>query len=139
MLIGGLLKLAAVYFLTGNPDIGIVGTPVGTLLCYIAIAALNISSIRQLLEHPPAIVKNLLRPFLAALIMGVVVWGIQQGLYAVLGAPVGRGMTALIECALPIAAGAVVYVIAAVKLRAITREDCLLLPKGEKIAKLLHL
>ena len=45
----------------------------------------------------------------------------------------------MLSCALPIALGAVVYVIAAVKLRAITREDCLLLPKGEKIAKLLKL
>jgi hypothetical protein len=35
--------------------------------------------------------------------------------------------------------GAAVYVVTAVKSRAITREDCLLLPKGEKIAKLLHL
>ena len=40
---------------------------------------------------------------------------------------------------LPIAVGVVVYVIAAVKFRVVTREDCLLLPKGEKIAKLLKL
>ena len=39
----------------------------------------------------------------------------------------------------PIAVGVVVYVICVIKLKAITREDCLLLPKGEKIAKLLHL
>jgi hypothetical protein len=29
--------------------------------------------------------------------------------------------------------------VAAIALKAITREDCLLLPKGEKIARLLHL
>ena len=40
---------------------------------------------------------------------------------------------------LPVAVGVVVYVIAAVLFKAITREDCLLLPKGAKIAKLLHL
>ena len=51
----------------------------------------------------------------------------------------GADMSRLIACAVPIAVGVVVYVIAAVKLRAITREDCLLLPKGEKIANLLHL
>ena len=42
-------------------------------------------------------------------------------------------------CGAPIAVGVVVYVIAVIKLKAITREDCLLLPKGEKIAKFLHL
>ena len=45
----------------------------------------------------------------------------------------------LILCGAPIAVGVVVYVIAAVKIKVVTREDCLLLPKGEKIAKLLKL
>ena len=133
MLIGGLLKLAAVYLLTGNPNIGIVGTPVGTLLCYIAIAVLNISSIRQLLNQPPAIVKNLLRPFLAALVMGVFVVACFLGLKR-LGFD-----SRLILCGAPIAVGVVAYVLAAVMLKVVTREDCLLLPKGEKIAKLLGL
>ena len=133
MLIGGLLKLAAVYFLTGNPHIGIVGTPVGTFLCYIAIAVLNITSIRHLLEQPPAIVKNLIRPFLAALTMGVFVFASFMGLKA-LGFD-----SRLILCGAPIAVGVLVYVLAAVKFKVVTREDCLLLPKGEKIARLLKL
>jgi len=33
----------------------------------------------------------------------------------------------------------VVYFVAVVVFKAITREDCQLLPKGDKIAKLLHL
>ena len=45
----------------------------------------------------------------------------------------------LILCGAPIAVGVLVYAIAAVKIKVITREDCLLLPKGEKIAKLLKL
>jgi len=133
MLIGGLLKLAAVFILTGNPNIGIVGTPVGTLLCYLAICALNLYSIRTLLDHPPAILKNLLRPFLAAAVMGGFV-------FAALFALKTLGITSrLILCGLPIAVGVVVYVVTAVKIKVITREDCLLLPKGEKIAKLLKL
>ena len=39
----------------------------------------------------------------------------------------------------PVAVGVVAYVVCVIKFKAITREDCLLLPKGEKIAKLLHL
>ena len=133
MLIGGVLKLAAVFILTGNPNIGIVGTPVGTLLCYLAIAILNIYSIRTLLDHPPAILKNLIRTFLAAVIMGIFVFAAFTGLKMI-------GITSrLILCGLPIAVGVVAYVIAAVKIKVVTREDCLLLPKGEKIAKLLKL
>ena len=133
MLIGGILKLAAVFILTGNPNIGIVGTPVGTLLCYLAISVLNIYSIRTLLEHPPAILKNLVRTFLAAVIMGIFVFAAFTGLKAL-------GITSrLILCGAPIAVGVVAYVIAAVKIKVVTREDCLLLPKGEKIARLLKL
>ena len=133
MLIGGVLKLAAVFLLTGNPNIGIVGTPVGTLLCYLAIAVLNIYSIRTLLEHPPAILKNLIRTFLAAVMMGIFVFAAFTGLKL-------AGITSrVILCGLPIAVGVLAYAIAAVKIKVVTREDCLLLPKGEKIAKLLKL
>ena len=37
------------------------------------------------------------------------------------------------------AVAVVVYAVSAVWLKSITREDCLLLPKGQKIAKLLKL
>lgn len=133
MLLGGVLNLIAVFILTGNPYINIVGTPIGILLCYVSIAALNIYSIRTLLDHPPAIVKNLARPFLAAAIMGLFVYGSLLALKTI-------GITSrLILCALPILVGVAVYLLAAVKLKVVTREDCLLLPKGEKIAKLLKL
>jgi stage V sporulation protein B len=133
MFIGGIVKLVAIYILTGNRSFGIVGTPIGTLLCYVVIAALNIGSIRTLVKNPPAIVKNLIRPFLAAAVMGVCTFGALIGLKAI-------GITSrLILCGAPIGVGVVVYCVAAVIFKVITREDCLLLPKGEKIAKLLRL
>ena len=133
MFVGGLLKLAAVYILTGNPAFGILGTPIGTLLCYLSICFLNIFSIRKYLQHPPAIIRNLFRPFLAAACMGVITWLSLQGLKTI-------GIDSrLILCAVPVMVGVVVYCVAAVKLKVVTRSDCLLLPKGAKIAKLLKL
>ena len=133
MFIGGLVKLAAVFVLTGNPAIGIVGTPVGTLLCYLVITVLNITSIRTLVADPPAIVKNALRPFAAAAVMGAAVYASLLGLKAL-------GITSrLILCGAPILLGVAVYVVLVVVFKCVTRSDCLLLPKGEKIAKLLRL
>ena len=133
MFVGGILKLVAVYVLTGNREIGILGTPLGTLICYLSICTLNILSIRKLLEEPPALLKNLARPFLAAAIMGLLTWLSWFGLKSL-------GISSrLILCGAPIAVGVIVYCLAAVKLKVITREDCLLLPKGAKIAKLLRL
>ena len=51
----------------------------------------------------------------------------------------GTDISRVISCGVPIMVGVVVYVVAVVVFKAITREDCQLLPKGEKIAKLLHL
>ena len=42
-------------------------------------------------------------------------------------------------CAVPVLVGVAVYFVLVIKLKSITREDCLLLPKGEKIADILHL
>ena len=133
MFVGGILKLVAIFILTGNNYIGILGTPIGSFLCYSSITVLNLISVRKVLKNPPSILKHMLRGFLAALIMGVLTFGAWYGLKVL-------GLTSnLILCALPICVGVVVYLVCAVTLKAITRDDCLLLPKGEKIAKLLHL
>ena len=133
MFLSGIMRLAVVYFLTGNPNIGIVGTPIGAMMCFLCIAALNVFSMRRVLQDPPAIVKNLLKPFLAAAIMGVFVIGALT-LLRTLGTT-----SRLILCGLPICVGVVVYVVMVFLLKVITRSDCMLLPKGEKIAKLLRL
>ena len=134
MFIGGAVKLIAVFILTGNPNIGILGTPIGSLLCYLCITVLNLGTIRRVLPEAPAIVRNMLRSIFSAIFMGVAVFGTWYGITALLG-----DVSRIIACGVPIAIGVVVYVVAVVKLKAITREDCLLLPKGEKIANFLHL
>ena len=137
MFIGGIIKLAAVFILTGNPHIGILGTPIGSLLCYMSITVLNVFAIRKVLPNAPSVLRNMARSVLSALVMGVVVYGAWYGL-TVLFAGNGGRLATVVCCGLPIFVGILVYAVAAVKLRAITKEDCLLLPKGEKIAKLLH-
>jgi len=134
MFIGGAVKLIAVFILAGNPNIGILGTPIGSLLCYLCITVLNLGTIRRVLPEAPAIVRNMLRSIFSAIFMGVAVFGTWYGITALLG-----DVSRIIACGVPIAVGIAIYAFAVIKLRAITREDCLLLPKGEKIANFLHL
>jgi stage V sporulation protein B len=135
MLVCGVAKLAVVYILAGNPALGILGVPIGTIGCYLCIGILNLISIRKLVPQKPALLKNLLRPLLPAVLMGVAVYFSYQGLLLFLGPDTSR----VILCGGPIAVGVVVYFAGVVLFKAITREDCQLLPKGEQIAKLLHL
>ena len=137
MLIGGVVNLVAVYVLAGMPLINILGTPIGLLMGYVVISILNILSMRRLLPKPPAILPNLLRSFFAAAVMGVLAWGALWALKAIGVREIGTGR--LILCAMPVLVGVVSYFFTAVKFKVITHEDCLLLPKGEKIAKILKL
>ena len=133
MVVAGCLRLVCVYVLSGNPAIGIVGAPISNLTCYIVIFLLNLLAIRQLFEEAPSIVPNVLRPLLSGLLMGACALGCYRGMLA-LGIH-----SRLLLCALPVCVGGVVYVAAIIFLKVLRREDCLLLPKGEKIARMLKL
>lgn len=135
MLLAGVVKLVVVYVLVGNPAIGILGAPLGSTLCLLCIAALNLICIHNLIPQKPALLKNLLRPALPAAVMGLAVYGARIGMERVLG----ENASALLLCAVPIAVGVGVYAVGTVVFKAITKEDCQLLPKGEKIASWLHL
>lgn len=135
MLIGGVLKLAVVYVLVGNPHIGILGAPIGMLLCYGLIGTMNLIAIARLVPQKPKLLQNILRPLLPAALMGLCVWASYRGLTHILGAQGSR----VILCGVPVCIGVAVYGVGIVVCKAIRKEDCLLLPKGDKIAKLLHL
>jgi stage V sporulation protein B len=135
MLATGVVRMILVYVLTGNPSIGLIAVPVLTGLGNLATAALNLICLRKVVPHKSAITRNLLRPLLPAALMGASAFACWQLIVYVLGADCSY----IIQVGGPMAVAVVVYLIAAVVLKSITREDCLLLPKGEKIAKLLHL
>lgn len=135
MLLAGAVKLGIVYVLVGNPNLGILGAPIGSVLGYGAIATMNLTAISKVVPQKPALLRNILRPVLPAAIMGAAVFGVYWALTQVLGAD----GSAVILCGAPILVGVAVYAFSVVKCKAITAEDCRLLPKGEKIAKLLKL
>ncbi len=134
LLCGG-MKLVVVYLLVGNPQIGIVGAPIGMLLCYACIGLMNLVAIRRVVPKKTRILQNLLRPILPAALMGAGVWGVSK----ILRALPGIGGSRVLLCGISVAVGVVIYLVCVVIFKAIRREDCLLLPKGEKIAKFLHL
>ena len=132
MLLAGVMRLIVVYLLTGNQNIQLLGAPIGAALCYLAIGVMNLIAMNKAVPQKTAIAKNLLRPALPALVMGVAAFGCWFGLKQFTD-------SRLILCGLPVMVGALLYFLLVIKFRAITREDCLLIPKGDKIADLLHL
>ena len=135
MLATGVVRMVLVYVLTGNPNIGLIAVPILTALGNFATALLNLICLHKVVPQKSAIAPNLLRPLLPALLMGASAFGCWQLILQVLG----QDCSYIIQVGGPMAVAVVVYVVSAAWLKSITREDCLLLPKGEKIAKLLRL
>ena len=133
MALAGGIRLLSVYILARNPKIGIVGAPISNLMCYVLIFLLNLLSIHHLYNDAPQILPNVLRPLLSGLLMGACAYGCYQ---AMLTAHIG---SRLLLCTVPVSVGAIVYLAAVIFLKVLRKEDCMLLPKGEKIARWLHL
>lgn len=136
--LGGIVKIIVNWILVGNENINIMGAPVGTLCCYIAITAFNIYFIKNTMRQPPRFLKTLLKPIICTAIMAVAA----LGTYSVLGNVVGLsqskiGMMAAMVVAIIVAV--IAYVIAVYITGTITKEDMRFVPKGDKIAKVLKL
>ena len=74
-----------------------------------------------------------MRALLSGLLMGACAYGCYRALLT------AHVESRLLLCALPVMVGGIVYLAAIVFLKVLRKEDCLLLPKGEKIARWLHL
>ncbi len=132
MILGGIVKIIINAILVGNPKINIVGAPIGTLICYVMISCLNLWAMHRLLRRPPRLLINLYKPAIAAALMGGVAFLVNR-LCMALELPL------LVRTAGSILVAGAVYVGLVLVLRIITADDCRLLPKGDKIARLLRI
>ncbi|MBQ4382275.1 MAG: polysaccharide biosynthesis C-terminal domain-containing protein, partial [Oscillospiraceae bacterium] len=118
----------------------ILGAPIGTICCYLFITALNIVFILIKLPEKPDFIKITLRPVLCSLAMGAAAWGV-NGLMSRFVLPLlgDRMIARVLYLGVTIIAAVAVYAVLTLLTRVITKEDVILLPKGEKIAKILRL
>lgn len=135
MLATGAVRMVLVYVLTGDPRIGLIAVPVLTALGNFATAVLNLICLAKVVPQKNAIAGNLLRPLLPALLMGAFAFVCWQLIVQVMGSDCSY----VIQVGAPMLVAVAVYFVSAVWMKSITKEDCMLLPKGEKIAKLLKL
>lgn len=133
VVIGGVVKVVVNFILVGNPNIRINGAPVGTLTCFIVISALEIFIIRRSIPAPPSFLRAFLKPFVPSVIMAAAAWATYGLLTNFLH--MGNSLATIGG----IGVGVVVYLVLVLALRVLSREDLDLMPKGDKIAKILHI
>lgn len=133
VIIGGVVKVVVNFILVGNPNIRINGAPVGTLCCFIVISALEIFIIRRSIPAPPSFLRAFLKPFVPSAIMAAAAWATYGLLTNFLH--MGNSLATIGG----IGVGVVVYLVLVLALRVLSHEDLELMPKGDKIAKILHI
>ena len=143
ILLGGVTKVIVTYVLVGNPHVNIYGAPLGTLGCYLVMLTCNLIFMARSMARPMNLWRIAGRAGVSCATMAVAVWAVWNLLSAVMGgmggSVAGRPLSLLVPFALSVMTGVVVYFVMAIALRAITLEDMKLFPKGEIIAKKLHI
>lgn len=140
MLLGGGLKIVTNYHVVVRPGIGIYGAPMGNILCFGLCLALDLVVIARVIPKRPAYLPIFVKPLLASLVMGGAAWAVNGLLTRLLshGGELSR-MGCALTVFLSIGVAMVVYMVLVVALRIISRDDLALMPKGDKIARLLRL
>ncbi len=132
-ILGGIAKLVVNYVLVGNPNIMINGAPLGTLACFVLIVLLELFILRRAVRRPPSFLRAAAKPTLASGSMAVAV----KVTYDLFSGTLSQGNT--VSTLAAILVGVVIYLLLVLILQAVTAEDLSLMPKGDKIAKILKI
>lgn len=147
MVLGGVVKIVNNYNLVGA--IGIAGAPVGNILCFGLALVLDLVVITRVIPNRPRLLPIFAKPAVASAVMGGAAWAVYGLLSRILSSEqvdqAGQTVRAVSRMGnaagifLAIAVAGVVYLVLVVAIRAISKDDLALMPKGDKLARLLRL
>lgn len=130
LLMGCVVKLILNIILIRQPSIHIYGAPISSIVCQVISFSYGFTILCRNMPIKPSIVKYIVKPLVAAGIMG----GVAYGLYA-LGMCVFKSN--LISIAVSVIGAAAVYFVLIILLKILNDEEILMLPAGDKLLKLL--
>ena len=153
MVAGGVVKIITNYNVVIQPTIGIYGAPMGNILCFALCMTLDLVVMSRVIPRRPKYIQVFAKPLAASALMGLGAWavhGLMSKLFEATGIfmsadPVTHEVLGLSRTGnaaatlLAILVAVVIYGVLVIVLRAITKDDLMLMPKGEKIARMLHL
>ncbi|MDD6146549.1 MAG: polysaccharide biosynthesis protein [Oscillospiraceae bacterium] len=129
--LGSCAKILLNYILIGNPNININGAPISTTVCYIIIFAVNLYYLLKVTGVKISFLSVYLKPFISAALCGIVAfasnWLISEKLM------IDSRLVGIVAIGL----GGITYVVTLLLLKGVAKDDVEMLPKGEKIAKVL--
>ncbi|MDO4794261.1 MAG: polysaccharide biosynthesis protein, partial [Filifactor alocis] len=140
--IGVVLKIILTYMLTSNPQLGVKGAAIGTLVAYIVAAVLDFIAVRKLLDISFNFSEIILRPLAISVTMGLIAFFVQYGGRVVLVNNLGIASGAKLSTLIAMVVAGIFFVLMLFKAGVVTEEDLNSMGKGKKIVavlKKLHL
>ncbi len=140
VVVGAVCKIVCNYILVGNPKINVYGAVAGTVLFYVVIVTCNLTSLLKISKVKINWGAILLKPLISAALCGVTAYAAYGLLSRIFPVEASESILNMGTVSTVIAVGlaVVVYVISLLLLKGVAREDVSVLPKGEKIAKMLE-
>ncbi len=132
MLVGGAVKILLNYHLAAIPSVNIHAAPIGTLVCFALSAVINLFFVWLIVREKPNYLDLLAKPLGVSLLMALCARMFCDVVSRFTG-------SALLRVGVPVALAVVVYGVLVLTLHIISRDDLALLPKGDKLAKLLRI
>lgn len=139
--VGALVKIILNYFLIGNPEININGAPIGSIACYVIVVAINLFSIIKITGVRINFASVFLKPLICASISAVAAFATVKVFTNILGGfgdPESMINGSTIALVIAVVSAVLAYVLSLLFLKAISKDDLEMIPKGEKIAKRLE-
>lgn len=140
VVVGAICKIVCNFILVGNPKINVYGAVVGTILFYVVIVACNLTSLLRITKVRVNWSSVIVKPLMSAALCGITAFAAYGLLSKLFPAETTESILNMDTVATVIAVGlaVVVYVISLLLLKGVAKEDIAVLPKGEKIAKMLE-
>ena len=130
MLVGAGVKLAVNYIFVAIPSLNIQAAPYGSLICYILIMIMDIAAINR----SARIRVNLYAVFIKPLFAGALCAAGAKFAYVFGNIFLSDNLSTVFAIGIAV----IIYGVTMLLIKGITKKDFLMIPKGEKIAKILE-
>lgn len=127
--VGATIKVILNIVLISNPNINIYGAPISSIVCQIVAFCICYKALTSRIKLQLTWKKNILKPIIAGIIMGVSVYFINN----ILNMMISPKISTIISIIL----GAGIYVISILKLNTLSKDEIMNMPYGTKIYKIL--
>lgn len=127
--VGALIKFILNIILISNPNIGIIGAGISSIVCQIVAFTICFTSLRKSIKLNLNFKDNIIKPIISVLTMGVLVYFIDVGLSKVINANIATIISIL--------CGVLIYIAMILLTKSLKKEDILMIPFGSKVYPIL--